>query len=265
MDKEISKMYLEDKLSSIKIAKKLGVSKQTILRRLKKMGITCRTKSIAGRKCSVNENYFSSIDNEKKAYWLGFIAADGCVYRKDNGWQSTLEIGLSKKDINHLKKFKEDIQSDHKISIARFNGVVLSIYSKKIIDDLILLGITQRKSLTLNPPVGLRLNLIRHFIRGYFDGDGYVGITTNNYKNKIYHSLSIEILGTNQLLNFIKKNCEFIKMNIDINKNIPRLRFNSSKIEMIDLIYQYLYTNATCFLERKKEKFKEYYEILGNK
>ena len=32
-------------------------------------------------KHNLNKDYFKNIDNEEKAYWLGFIAADGCIYK----------------------------------------------------------------------------------------------------------------------------------------------------------------------------------------
>ena len=48
-----------------------------------------------------NEHIFDIIDTEEKAYWLGFIYADGCISLKTNAF----EISLKYDDINHLNKF----------------------------------------------------------------------------------------------------------------------------------------------------------------
>ena len=51
-----------------------------------------------------NENFFEKIDSPRKAYWLGFLYADGCIL--DQRKSKILEITLSKNDKNHLQKLK---------------------------------------------------------------------------------------------------------------------------------------------------------------
>lgn len=51
-------------------------------------------------KYTFNENIFSIIDNEEKAYWLGFLYADG--YLTDQG---LFGCALQEKDKAHLNKF----------------------------------------------------------------------------------------------------------------------------------------------------------------
>ena len=58
------------------------------------------------RKYALNEAFFEIIDSEEKAYWLGFIAADGCVYRR------TLSINLNIKDKAHLEKLIAILNSE---------------------------------------------------------------------------------------------------------------------------------------------------------
>ena len=53
---------------------------KTIYDIIKRNGI----KKIGNKKYNVDENYFSIIDNEYKAYWLGFLYADGYVRMKYN-------------------------------------------------------------------------------------------------------------------------------------------------------------------------------------
>lgn len=65
-----------------------------------------------GKKYTFNEDFFNSIDTEEKAYWLGFIVADGCVHKdKNNNYR--LSIGLHDKDITHLHKFIVSLSGDN--------------------------------------------------------------------------------------------------------------------------------------------------------
>ena len=122
---------------------------------------------------TLNKNYFKNIDTEEKAYWLGFIAADGCVYKMSkNAYR--LQINLSAVDIGHLELFNDCIESDYIITQKKVNNsdtCILKISSKEFTDNLINLGITPNKSLIVQMP-NISQDLIRHFIRGYFDGDG---------------------------------------------------------------------------------------------
>lgn len=60
----------------------------------------------------------------------------------------------------------------------------IQISSKTLTADLLKLGCTPRKSLTLKFPndgIFKSNDLIRHFIRGYFDGDGSVFISMEKH------------------------------------------------------------------------------------
>ena len=45
----------------------------------KRWGIKTRSLSDSHKVYYLNENYFEKIDTEEKAYWLGFIYADGYI------------------------------------------------------------------------------------------------------------------------------------------------------------------------------------------
>ena len=61
-----------------------------------------------------NVRYFQNCDTHLKAYFLGFIAADGCLL--NNGKNSiSLSITLSEVDRNLLNKLKEEIGCEHRI------------------------------------------------------------------------------------------------------------------------------------------------------
>lgn len=204
------------------------------------------------RKYSFNENYFNNIDTEEKAYWLGFISADGCVYGKKNTNSKILEIGLALTDINHLEKFRTSINSNHRI-IEKKNGCKISIVSRKLYDDLNLLGVTERKSKTLTSPSEELIpeTLIHHYIRGYFDGDG--GFTTHDNNQ----TFALNFCGTPYICKFILKKLEMEKINLEFKKGVEgfaqvRIKGNLQALEIANKIYK----NATIFLDRKYRQYQ---------
>lgn len=66
------------------------------------MGITIVNKQ---NMCKFNEHIFDNIDTEEKAYWLGFIFADGYISSLNAKYKNVFELSLSIKDLNHIKKF----------------------------------------------------------------------------------------------------------------------------------------------------------------
>lgn len=199
-------------------------------------------------------NFFENIDTEEKAYWLGFIAADGCV-RKD---KNCLFIELAECDKEHLVKFNNNFDNYYKIveNKREHNSAVIRIYSHKCCEDLYKYGITPAKSLTLEINFTLIPNkLQRHFIRGYFDGDGSLYCSNPHRKSGYnYEEWGCNFIGTEQVLTFIsqflsitskpkkKKNHNYYTL--DINGTIAT--YNIMKV---------LYEDCNIYLERKKELF----------
>ena len=214
------------------------------------------------RKHIFNEDFFENIDSEKKAYWLGFICADGYINKKGN----TVGITLDKSDENHLFKFLEDLNSvNGKIyhRFGKFNKdcketekAVLDLYSTKMNTDLQKLGISISKSTTLDK-IKVPEKLMNHFIRGYFDGDGCVfeyWIKYGKLKEKLSFSPGFTFVGTENFLNFIQDYLPHkVKLKFDKRAdNSYTLYFRSMKRFME--IRDYLYENASVYLDRKKEK-----------
>lgn len=118
-------------------------------------------------------------------YWLGFIAADGCV--KEDRYSSYLAIGLSSKDEKHLEKWKQAIDFTGKVEKSNRNGyggvrITITI-DEEIKDILKTYNIVPRKSLIYRFPKNLyNHKWVNHFMRGYFDGDG--GFTVAKQKGK---------------------------------------------------------------------------------
>lgn len=148
----------------------------------------------------VDETLFDEIDTEEKAYWLGFIFADGNISATD----FRVTLNLSIKDESHLLKFKEFLKYTGNISYTHGEhpGCRIFFRSKHMWNSLNNLGCTPAKSLTLNFPeqsVFKYPYLIKHFIRGYCDGDGFLGCYLRNDK----HFCEIGFVGTESFLKSI--------------------------------------------------------------
>lgn len=192
--KNIIKDY-NNGLSIKNIKKKYGHDNKILLEMLKENNCEIRGKRESHLKYWCDENIFDKIDSSEKAYWLGFLYADGNIY------QNKLQLRLGKKDWNHLKKFKSFIRSNHKI-YKDGNCYGIQIRSPQIVSSLIALGLIKNKTQKIKfPSTKLVPNkFINNFILGYFDGDGCCSY------NKFRKTYSISILGTENLLKKIKSN-----------------------------------------------------------
>ena len=92
--------YKQGKLSLAKVAGKYQIDRTHLSNTLKKLGIEVINKQNLIR---VDETVFNTIDTEEKAYWLGFMFADGFVLSADN----TIGLDLAEKDFHHLEKYKK--------------------------------------------------------------------------------------------------------------------------------------------------------------
>lgn len=215
------------------------------------------------RKHHFNEHYFDEIDSQEKAYWLGFLYADGCVREEVKGKKyCRMTLALQPKDIEHLNKFNTAIESDYPImtTITQLNGKeytrkFLSVYSEIFINALVKHGCVQNKSLILKPPI-INDSYAIDFIRGYFDGDGSICRKRNSI------NCTLSFLGTDDLLMWIAEKLDLTHYQIRKAKKYTEckeLRF--SKSSDVFSVYNkfYSFANPTCWLDRKYEKFTKYY------
>jgi hypothetical protein len=250
----LTKMY-ENNKSSYFLEKDFNLSASTILNKLKKANV-----EIKKRKHLLDECLFDNIDNEWKSYFLGLMFADGNVRKPECGWRAS--ISLQEEDKYILDKISIFIYEGDKLKytkpktfkrndgkISKHSGMyTLGINSKKIVNKLIEHGCFPKKSLTLDWPTNVPDNLLNHFIRGYFDGDGGVS------------SKVISFISSDLFCQKLKKILdEKLHINIKLRKRpcekISRLYLH--KMKENEILYNYLYENATLFLERKRSKFFE--------
>jgi hypothetical protein len=123
------------------------------------------------RQRSPGASYFESICDESRAYWLGFIAADGWLAQEARDTRFGLQ--LAGRDAEHLALLAGHL--DLRVRPAAEDHVVIKSGNAALVHDLRRAGITERKS--SNPELVLALErcaaaLRRHFVRGLFDGDG---------------------------------------------------------------------------------------------
>lgn len=184
---EAAALYLQGSATTA-VGARLGISPSTVTRILKRSGIAVRNMSQAKRRHRVDEAFFESIDSERKAYWLGFVGADGCVLRAPNLPSiSGVSIFCAEKDSEHLAKFREHISSSAPIKSVQkghHRGSRITVCSAKLGESLGQYGVVPNKSLTFAPRLGrIPDELRRHFWRGMVDGDGCISANrSSGYK-----------------------------------------------------------------------------------
>lgn len=250
---------------SIEIAKMCGVSDSTISYWAKKLEVNNHNlKSRASRKRYLNEHYFDVIDSEEKAYWLGFIMADGCITQTDKKYPANrFHFCLKKSDgeFEHLTKFLDAIEGrDYEIkereSVNKTLGFETSIYelrinSKIFVQSLVSNGVSMNKTGKELIPSTVPHDLVRHFIRGFFDGDGSIT------KHKAVRIGSSSRLILEQINEYLLYHDRF-KIYTEQKYKIPFYYFDSRcherNLKFLDCIYR----DATVYLERKFQRYLEY-------
>lgn len=256
----IINLYLNKKNTIKELAQKYNVTTRTIHAIFKRKNIKCfnyRGKRSEG----LNENFFEKIDSEEKAYFLGFIYADGHI----NSNTGYFQITLCKKDKEILEKFRNLLQLKCDLYYVKpdtriYKGVLIknngsyriNFRNKKITNDLKNLGLHNNKSFDITFP-DISEPFILPFIRGFFDGDGSIS------KSKDY---KLYFLGPRVFLENI--NNYFIK-NYNIGMNFYKINRFSKEMWLLQVggnqkiftIANIIYNNSNIYLSRKYNKFLE--------
>lgn len=253
------------------VSKKLNRNGSSVSSVIKALNITGYNK----QENTCNHNYFDNIDTEIKAYLLGFFIADGWL----NVGNSRFGLQIKEEDNIVLHYIKNEFVNDSVIStknrttetVTRKNISTIRWTSSHMKDIFmnkykILENKTYDKTFIF-PFEEIPEHLIRHFIRGFFDGDGCF--------SKIKQSLSITIISTS--LNFLNQIAKyFTNLSEGINEvireingkttNYYTLNFNferTDKPEKVLKIYNYLYDDSELYLIRKKDKIESYLKYRG--
>lgn len=259
-EQDIVNYYAKEKWSISKIARFYKCCNEIVKRVLDKYNVPMRSLSEQRIKYHVDEHFFDVIDTEEKAYVLGFIAADGCVSNK------TLTICIKETDKEILEKIKKVMNSEHKIyprkGYMTFDGYksgpscALEIKRDKLADGLEKHGIVARKTYILEFPDFLPEELMPHYIRGYFDGDGCFS-TKGSRAVKVTILSSMKFCdGLNAYLNSmgIISHYEHAR---NADERIGRLDITAK--DSVKKFLNYIYQDATIFLDRKHERYLDYY------
>lgn len=196
----------------------------------------------------INDYYFDRW-TPKMAYILGFIGADGWVYK------NRLNIALHKKDNEILYKISKELGQNIKISFYNYDSIKrceFHVRSSKLIKSLKRLGVTERKTFTLRPPK-MRVKFVPHYLRGLIDGDGGI---------YYYKRLEFVLRGSKDIIFFALKWFNKIsggkqKLRYDKTKNGRSYRLMYAKYKA-EKCLSWIYKDNPICLERKFNVFKKY-------
>lgn len=235
-----------------------------------------------------NRNFFKNVSTEKQAYVLGFVYADG--------YNSLTQLSFSQlsQDKDILEKIITCMEADNTISYhIQPNGkeiCKLAFSSRELCKDLTSLGAIQNKSLVLQFPDYLPDNLLPHFIRGYFDGDGCVWNgkrkkmivkdpkRKTGYRERVVHNVKFTFTGVESFIIPLQKylvekvivaketKLNYSKAknsNTSTKENVCTMEYSGRK--QLKNLYNFMYSNATVYGNRKKLKFEEIFCALDEK
>jgi hypothetical protein len=223
------------------------------------------------KKYIFDENYFKEIDSFYKAYFLGLIEADGCVFkcRPTDKLVGKFTLSLQERDGYLVDKLVQEIKIQKKPIIVsrkypRQNQKKISFANKIFTKNLNNLGCGERKSFVLEFPIKIPDNLIEAFLLGYFDGDGSIVVHKN---------LKKAVLRITSSVPFCEKVLEILNNKYDLGGCLLTKKCQGGIIGdasycgnlQILQIFHILYRNSPFFLKRKYDKFIELIKINPNK
>lgn len=225
-------------------------------------------------KYTCDETYFDEIDTEHKAYWLGFLYADGYILnhrkgkRGENDSQS-FGFSISMKDVELFEKFKADLKSNHPVNVYKnsssfatqdsFAGRIL-ITSQHMVDMLKKHGMTENKTYTISLP-NLPKDLLPHFIRGLSDGDGSIVVSRlqdgpEKGRVKFLWSLTSTKEMCEGILQFLGKS-ELKLYQRHPERQVNNWEFKICGNQQVKRLLAKIYQDATIYLDRKYQKYVE--------
>lgn len=244
---EIIDLYNVYKNTSI-VAEKLNCTNSNISKRLKRAGFNIirdysKKRESMRIKLNVDEYYFRSIDSDDKAYFLGLMYADGSVSK------NTFYLKLKDEDI--LQKFKQYLKTDVDIKF-RNNSYILQISRKSMCEDLIKHGCFINKTKTIEFP-NIKQCFLKHFIRGFFDGDGCLILNKHAYHNCLNFTS-----GSYKFLQQLQEKLKIVSLtdggiSKETNHEVWHLRYGGKQVKIIlDWLYE---DSSNLYIKRKYNKY----------
>ncbi len=252
---EFNKLHNIEGMTLRRIASLYKTTHTVIRNNLKKYGFSWRS-----RQYLLDETYFKNLDNLEKQYLLGWIYSDGCVFAYEDKKYYGFAIKIQEQDQYILTYFKGLLCSDKDIQTDFTDGrrySKLIIGSKKIYDDLLKYGLTQRKTHIIEYPVDI-ITDHRPFILGIFEGDGSIHI------DKSTKMPTFQIVGTQKLMTAIRDILakELNLNSVPIRKHKNSYTFAFCGTNSVRIIGEWLYSwNPPAYLRRKRERFEEVYTM----
>jgi hypothetical protein len=248
---------------------KYDVSRGYIQSILKKQGIALRSASDVTKKYNVDENYFQEIDDQNKAYILGLIYADGNIYK------NRVQLYLVESDLKILEQISALLCGDKNLIKKKAGGVCkfknnsktyyrkpqvgICVSRKTLINDLKKHGVQNNKTFKIRFPK-LKNELYRHFIRGYFDGDGcfYNSLV---YKNNNRIQITSNKFFIQQMKKFLQKELK-LKIGVSLTATLNIQVLNIFGNNQVKIFLTWIYKQSNLKLERKFLKYKTAYCLI---
>lgn len=153
---------------------------------------------------NLDTHYFDNIDTSSKAFWLGFICADGSIKKN----RKAFCVKITQKERVLLDEFKEAIGFEGEVKLGKNYGgrysdkdfYELTVYRTEFAESLMQAGKSRLKKNQKSIPDSVPKEYVIDFIRGYFEGDGTV------YFAKSVNSWYIGFSGVEELLVDIQNN-----------------------------------------------------------
>lgn len=211
-----------------------------------------------------DRSYFRVIDTQEKAYWLGFIYADGNISVSKGNFYN-LSITLSEKDEGQLEKLRKALNTNIPIKRRKTTNPHtgkpskmsrLDIGSKELTSDLASHGCTPKKSLTKKFP-SLEEEMYPHFLRGYFDGNGSFIVSKTNY---FAIQLASSVYFLQGMMDFLEETLSIRPKKIYHPLNAKSDDWGTWKCvqKEASTLAEYLYEKSTIHLDRKYQKLVDY-------
>ena len=238
--------------TSIELAKEIGCSKSYII----KIWGENNLKGKGSFMYHFDGSYFDKIDTDNKAYVIGLLASDGCLYKRENH-QGLIQLSLQKVDEQILKDILIDFKSNYPINTTD-KMCSFSITNDKAFNRLNEIGLHPKKTWTIDIKEILSNIPKEHwrgFFRGYFDGDGCI-TSVDHFKTLSGVSINYALPKNSGLifekeLNSLKIECRYSNDNRTekYKDAFGRVVFNNTTAKYCFL--KWLYKNADLKLERK--------------